>query len=575
MAEVKKLSDILKYGLPCNVEVHGSLKQDDFASDQDEYKEDSIRNTLLRFEEELELKRISARSSEFICPDEIAKLHGKDFVATRSLFVDSTFYLQYTYKGHVRKVNTKARKSKSFSGVKKKSCSSTSGVMTLAEIVDRCPLPQTVEFIDVGQQDIIFSGDAETDYNFFLLLSGPIELLSVEKQKVYIGVTENCKTFILPHDKSLVNIIVGENKTTAELSDSRISKYKPDITILEEKLFSDFDDNPRYLELGKAINAESVEDPKYTITVDNQSFTKKRSPPSFAPPPPPRIAISGEKKSKAKQKEQNSPEKSMSNKKNKKGSLGANKEYLTWSYSENVYSEPIFSEAKYLEDSTSTNVKTKDITSRHSKNKLPDPNIERKYKILDATGEEVKTETDTKLIVCKSFYSVKDEADIKGNIYVPMASFKKETNTTNNINTAMQSDRTDKDSECGVQITSGPEEAAKNIEENAYVEMGYIGTQRGSANVISPAIRRNPKVKPFKSLTKRELVRRLEECALNDLAAVCEKEKLDGQFLADHVSDQDLMHEPFSLSQYQIKKLRAAISGWRPVTELFSCDDSD
>ncbi|KAK3612653.1 hypothetical protein CHS0354_042175 [Potamilus streckersoni] len=576
MAEVKKLSDLLKYGLPCHVEVHGSLKQDGIASDEDEENADSIRNTLLKFEVELELQRISARVSEFQYPDEIAKLHGKEFLATRSLFVGSIIYLQYTYKGHVRKVNTKAEKSRSFPRVKKKTWSDASSFLTLAEIVDRCPLPQTVEFIDVGQQDIVLTGDAEADYNFWLILSGPIELLSVEKKKFYMGVTENCKTFILPHDESLVDSIMGETKSTTEHSGSRISNYKPDRTILDEKLFSDFDDNPRYFELGKAINSESVVDPTYRITANNKnSFTKKRSPPTFAPPPPPRIVKPGEKKSKAKQKEQASPEKSESKKKTKGGNLDAMNEYRTWSYSENVYSEPIFSDAKYLEDSTPTKVKTNDTTSRHSRNILPDPNIERKYKILNAVEEEVKTEIDTMRKVCESLDSVKVEAEIKGNIYVPMTSLKKETNITNNINKAMSSGGTENDNMCSVQIKIDSDETKKHIDENEYVEMGCLGKEVGSVNVIAPGVRRKPKTKPFKSLTKRELVKRLEECGLNDLAAVCEREKLDGQFLADFVSDQDLMHEPFSLSRYQIIKLRAAIGGWRPVTEFFSYVDSD
>ncbi|XP_069127068.1 uncharacterized protein [Argopecten irradians] len=99
-------------------------------------------------------------------------------------------------------------------------------------------------------------------------------------------------------------------------------------------------------------------------------------------------------------------------------------------------------------------------------------------------------------------------------------------------------------------------------------DMSSIGKKPKPVGTVRPnskSIEDKPeKPKEFKAFTVVNLVECLHQCGLPDLAILCEKEKLDGDFLCS-LSDNELTKEPFSLNPLHLKKLERIKGGWRPT----------
>ncbi|XP_062578575.1 uncharacterized protein LOC134240499 isoform X2 [Saccostrea cucullata] len=81
---------------------------------------------------------------------------------------------------------------------------------------------------------------------------------------------------------------------------------------------------------------------------------------------------------------------------------------------------------------------------------------------------------------------------------------------------------------------------------------------------VSPISRLpSPPVPNFSNLSVAELVHCFRECRLNELAALCEKEGLDGCFI-DKLTNADLSREPFNLTVLHRMKVEQIKQGWRP-----------
>ncbi|OWF36176.1 zonadhesin-like [Mizuhopecten yessoensis] len=103
-------------------------------------------------------------------------------------------------------------------------------------------------------------------------------------------------------------------------------------------------------------------------------------------------------------------------------------------------------------------------------------------------------------------------------------------------------------------------------------DMSSIGKDKSSKPKPVGTVRPNSKSLPeipgkpteFKSFSVVNLTECLHQCGLPDLAKLCEKEKLDGDFLST-LSETDLTKEPFSLNPLHLKKLERIKAGWRPT----------
>ncbi|XP_033738460.1 uncharacterized protein LOC117326011 [Pecten maximus] len=99
-------------------------------------------------------------------------------------------------------------------------------------------------------------------------------------------------------------------------------------------------------------------------------------------------------------------------------------------------------------------------------------------------------------------------------------------------------------------------------------DMSSIGKKPKPVGTVRPNSKSLPekpeKPNEFKAFTVVNLVECLRQCGLPDLAKLCEKEKLDGDFLAS-LSATDLTKEPFSLNPLHLKKLERIKEGWRPT----------
>ncbi|KAL3869228.1 hypothetical protein ACJMK2_041936 [Sinanodonta woodiana] len=72
--------------------------------------------------------------------------------------------------------------------------------------------------------------------------------------------------------------------------------------------------------------------------------------------------------------------------------------------------------------------------------------------------------------------------------------------------------------------------------------------------------------KPFQDLSVLEVTARLMLCGLEKLATFCEKEKLDGRFIAG-LNEKELQSEPFCLSDIEKRKLKeVVVKNWVPRT---------
>ncbi|KAK3612654.1 hypothetical protein CHS0354_042176 [Potamilus streckersoni] len=343
-----------------------------------------------------------------------------------------------------------------------------------------------------------------------------------------------------------------------------MSEHQPPRTIPEEKVFPDV--NGIYSELVQPIKAEFGEDPTSSIYVNSDSIRKKQSPPSFKPPPPPAPRpVTIRQKSRTTKPKEVSKLHISENHECKKMPKGCNfKEKnaaLTRQDDKHVNEDAI--------------IKTKETSwfgdNPDSTTLLPNPIIRHDFdrisQMPDAVKEAYMTERFAKCKRDKSIVTIKEETQTIDNSNIEVASVNRET-TANNIEKSMESAGKGADIKCNVHFKLDSDKIEKESDEEGYVRMGYVGTKTATAHVISPAVRRQATPKRFGSLSKSQLVRCLEECGLKELAAVCQNEKLDGQFLEKHVSDEDLMQDPFLLTRFQIRKLRAIIDGWRPISDL-------
>ncbi|XP_025082829.1 uncharacterized protein LOC112557285 [Pomacea canaliculata] len=64
-------------------------------------------------------------------------------------------------------------------------------------------------------------------------------------------------------------------------------------------------------------------------------------------------------------------------------------------------------------------------------------------------------------------------------------------------------------------------------------------------------------------MTIRQLCSVLDKCGMTRLAEVCQDQRLDGNYLSS-LSDSSLSNDPFSLSLFELDKLRRIKLGWRP-----------
>ncbi|KAL3868993.1 hypothetical protein ACJMK2_041731 [Sinanodonta woodiana] len=351
-----------------------------------------------------------------------------------------------------------------------------------------------------------------------------------------------------------------------------MSELQPPITVPEEKVLSNVD--AIYSKIVRPIKAGSADDPR---SIEERDLSrKKQSPPSFKPPPPPvppplpppRLVTTQPKSPTSKQKEHHSSE----NQRYKKRPKGCNFEEKTADRTRpdynNVSEFVILDEECHASALGHVNVKTKETfrleNNTDSTTVLPNPKIRHDFdrisQIPDAVKDAYMTKTFTKCKRDKSIDTIKEETSIIDNSNIQVTSVKRDTTTVNNIDKHMGTAGKGVDIMCNVHFKFDSDEGEIENDEEGYVLMGYV---EAKSHVISQA-----KSMPFRALSKTQLVKRLEECGLKDLAAVCENEKLDGQFLAKHVSDEDLMQDPFLLTRFQIKKLRAIIDGWRPISDF-------
>jgi hypothetical protein len=61
----------------------------------------------------------------------------------------------------------------------------------------------------------------------------------------------------------------------------------------------------------------------------------------------------------------------------------------------------------------------------------------------------------------------------------------------------------------------------------------------------------------------KELVLCLNQCALPQLAKLCDENTIDGEFLFD-LQEHDLRDKPYSLSKIEMLKAKKMKEGWRP-----------
>jgi hypothetical protein len=64
-------------------------------------------------------------------------------------------------------------------------------------------------------------------------------------------------------------------------------------------------------------------------------------------------------------------------------------------------------------------------------------------------------------------------------------------------------------------------------------------------------------------MSVKELVLCLNQCALPQLAKLCDENTIDGEFLFD-LQEQQLRDKPYSLNNIEMLKVKKMKEGWRP-----------
>ena len=64
-------------------------------------------------------------------------------------------------------------------------------------------------------------------------------------------------------------------------------------------------------------------------------------------------------------------------------------------------------------------------------------------------------------------------------------------------------------------------------------------------------------------MSVKELVLCLNQCALPQLAKLCDENTIEGEFLFD-LQEQELRDKPYSLNKIEMLKVKKMKEGWRP-----------
>ena len=105
-------------------------------------------------------------------------------------------------------------------------------------------------------------------------------------------------------------------------------------------------------------------------------------------------------------------------------------------------------------------------------------------------------------------------------------------------------------------------------EDGDYIPMDHempttAGTESNPKATAVCKEEKTSKTPEFEGYSVKETVECFKKCGLDRLAAICEKNTLDGNFMLN-VDQDNLKIEPFSLDPLQICKLRMIYKGWRP-----------
>ena len=122
----------------------------------------------------------------------------------------------------------------------------------------------------------------------------------------------------------------------------------------------------------------------------------------------------------------------------------------------------------------------------------------------------------------------------------------------------------DSSDETNVYVEPDPVERKTTRTPQSATVTPYIPETEPSTTSLSSALT----TRPFIQYSVEEVVECFEICALHQVAEVCKKESLDGEYFKD-LNDSDLTAEPFCLSQFHVSKVRRIIAGWRPKRQTY------
>ena len=91
-----------------------------------------------------------------------------------------------------------------------------------------------------------------------------------------------------------------------------------------------------------------------------------------------------------------------------------------------------------------------------------------------------------------------------------------------------------------------------------------------SQSLVRPIVRVQPSTRVVSTtsmdvsqMSVKELVLCLNQCALPQLAKLCDENTIDGEFLFD-LQEHDLRDKPYSLNKIEMIKVKKMKEGWRP-----------
>lgn len=133
-----------------------------------------------------------------------------------------------------------------------------------------------------------------------------------------------------------------------------------------------------------------------------------------------------------------------------------------------------------------------------------------------------------------------------------------------------------------IKWSTSPEKLSPQVVENPNY-LSDCESQKVSGSVLFPEtteVERRPigKIQPsarhapnsegprVSQMSVKELVNCLRQCALSNLADLCDEHKVDGQFFMD-IEEEDLREAPYNLNGMEIRKFKKMKKGWRPRIE--------